>query len=223
MVNFVKRAIRFIRARYAPRGARLSFAGSGEDLIIADLFKHLGVKKPTYIDIGAYHPVYGSNTYYFYRLGSRGVLVEPNSQMCLKSRSARPRDVCIDAGVGRDDGSIDFYSFTRDTRNTFSKEEALSWQKTSGEVPTISKKKVVSINKLINDFFPDSSPDLVSIDTEGYELEILNGFDWSSMPKVFCIETVSSSGINNDEVSVLMGKHGYRLVGKTKVNEIYAI
>ena len=41
MFNFVKRVIRFIRARYAPRGARMSFAGSGEDLIIADLFKGL--------------------------------------------------------------------------------------------------------------------------------------------------------------------------------------
>ena len=58
--------------------ANFSYSQQGEDLIILDIFRHLRLKRPSYLDIGAWEPVKSNNTYLFYRLGSRGVLVEPN-------------------------------------------------------------------------------------------------------------------------------------------------
>lgn len=219
--SFFHRLINFIKARYAPRGAQHSFSGAGEDLIIADIFKKFGIKKPKYIDVGAHHPVFGNNTYYFYGNGGRGVLVEPNASMCEKIRTKRPKDICISAGVGGADGEADFYSFMRDTRSTFSPVEAGAWEELSGDKPSVSKKEIVSLNTLISKHLDGGCPDLISIDTEGYEVEILSRFSWSCRPKVFCIEMTSSSGGENSEVYEIMKAHGYSLVGRTLVNAIF--
>lgn len=42
----------------------------------------------------------GRNTYYFYRKGHRGVLVEPNVTICKKLEAVRPEDTTLVAGIG---------------------------------------------------------------------------------------------------------------------------
>ena len=46
-------------------GSRRSYAQCGEDLIIDFLFATLKVPKVRYLDLGAHHPTYFSNTYFF--------------------------------------------------------------------------------------------------------------------------------------------------------------
>jgi hypothetical protein len=45
------------------KNIHFSFSQSGEDLIVKFIFDILKIKKPTYIDIGAHHSSYLSNTY----------------------------------------------------------------------------------------------------------------------------------------------------------------
>ena len=66
----LKKVFYFISKRYAPRGAKFTFAASGEDVLIAQAIKHFNIQKPTYIDIGAHHPIFGNNTYLLYLQGS---------------------------------------------------------------------------------------------------------------------------------------------------------
>lgn len=220
---FIKKIIPFVRARYAPRGARLSFAGSGEDLIIDDLLKKYKISTPTYIDIGAYHPVFGNNTYYFYRKGLFGVMVEPNTHQYELIKKKRPRDICINAGVGTTVSESDFYLFDRDTRNTFSAKEALAWEKSSGNKPEIKKMKIINLERIIKEYLNGQTPDLVSIDTEGYEMEVLRGLNWKIKPRVFCIEVISSSNEENVEVFKFMNDKGYKVVGRTMFNAIFCL
>ncbi|MHB1330556.1 MAG: FkbM family methyltransferase [Minisyncoccota bacterium] len=222
VTKFLNKVINFLKARYAPRGARQSFSGAGEDLIMNDILLKHGVKKPSYIDIGSHHPVFGNNTYFFYRNGGRGVLVEPNESLCKISKSKRSADIVVNAGVGRSDSEADYYAFKRNTRNTFSGDEALAWEKTSGEKAKTSKRSIVSLDSLIKDCCGVRTPDLISIDTEGFELEILNGFSWKLRPKIFCVETASSSeGRRSSEMNTIMTEHGYELCSETPVNAIY--
>src|SRR5436853_220648 len=65
--------------RPAPLPGRLSYAQVGEDLVMWHIaYDVLGIKNPTYMDVGAHHPVINNNTFLFYERGSRGVLVHPN-------------------------------------------------------------------------------------------------------------------------------------------------
>ena len=56
--------------KYKPQ---ISYSQSGEDLIVKHIFENLGVKKPSYLDIGAYHPFHLNNTVIFYLSGSHGI------------------------------------------------------------------------------------------------------------------------------------------------------
>src|SRR5262245_15943736 len=75
--------------------AKTSFAQQGEDLIVESICGHLAIPIRTYLDIGAFDPTIASNTYFFYRKGCRGVLVEPNPALCRTLKRHRPRDTVL--------------------------------------------------------------------------------------------------------------------------------
>src|SRR5690242_18514402 len=83
-----------------PASSRISYAQCGEDLIMDLIFTGLRLPQPTYLDIGANDPVNFSNTYYFYQKGCRGVCVEPDPNLAEAFRRRRPKDTCLNAGVG---------------------------------------------------------------------------------------------------------------------------
>jgi len=215
--NFFTRLYRFIKARYAPRGARASFSASGEDIAISDILKKLGVREPLYIDIGAHHPVFGNNTYLLYKQGGSGVIVEPNDELCSEARDKRPRDRVVNAGAGKSDGEADFYLFPmKSTRSSFSKDQADKWVSESGQKPIVEKRNILSLDTIINSHLGARVPDVVSIDAEGLDLEILSGFSWRVKPRVFCIEM--SPGIED----MMLGR-GYELVAKMFQNSIFKL
>lgn len=49
------------------------YSQCGEGLILQYLFRVFGIGKVSYLDIGAHHPPYLSNTYLFYANGGSGV------------------------------------------------------------------------------------------------------------------------------------------------------
>lgn len=224
MNSFVSRLAKFLKNRYLPRGGKVSFAKDGEDIIIEGVLASMGIQKPTYLDIGAHHPVFANNTYLFYRHGGRGVILEPNKNLCRLIQKQRPRDVCLNAGAGGTDDSLPFYAFSQDTRSTFSKEQALEWERGSGQKPVISEIPLFSLNTILERNF-DSVPDVISIDAEGYDLEILNNFSFNSRPKVFCVETAIPGEGNtlsrNKDIYDIFKKHGYTTFAETPANTIF--
>ena len=60
------------------RYTRKSFSQFGEDLILENALNILKEKNISYLDIGANHPYLISNSYYFYRKGATGTLIEPD-------------------------------------------------------------------------------------------------------------------------------------------------
>ena len=69
-----------------------SYAQCGEDIIMQYVFDALGINAIRYLDIGAHHPSYLSNTCFFYLKGHRGVCVEPNRRLLSAFREHRPGD-----------------------------------------------------------------------------------------------------------------------------------
>lgn len=208
-------------------GARVSFAQYGEDIIISNILQNIGVVNPTYLDIGAHHPTQLSNTYLMYSQGCRGVCVEPDPSLYALLNGSRPRDVCINAGVGTTTVSeADFYIITAKTLSTFSKREAERYEKLgTHKIQRVIKMPLVQVNDVIKDHF-SSFPNLVSLDVEGLDLEIIRTFDFSSVrPEVFCIETIeyAESGISEkiNDIIDIMTSHGYLAFADTFVNTIF--
>ena len=105
-----------------------SFSQAGEDQVIRYLVNDcLQLEKPSYLDIGTHHPVFGNNTYYFYCRGSKGVCIEPDPRYAGLIRRYRKKDVFIEAGVGTGtNAKARFFVFPKGYGgwNTFSEEEA---------------------------------------------------------------------------------------------------
>jgi hypothetical protein len=83
----------------------------GEDLAIANLLQPQSVG--TYVDVGANHPLKGSNTSYLYMLGWRGLAIDPSPQFAADFKKYRARDIHLTAGVAQTDSNLIYYEFNQ--------------------------------------------------------------------------------------------------------------
>lgn len=205
-----------------------SFSQCGEDLIVNFVFQAMQVHQPTYLDIGAHHPIKYSNTNFFYKMGSRGVSVEPNSDLYKLHVKHRRHDVSLNCGIGAQDaGQINFYLMSNSTLNTFSESEAKRYEEFGTyKIQNIVKIPVVGINTILEQYFPEASPDFVTIDVEGLDFSIISAIDFNRWrPKVFCIETLTYSETRqekkNMEVIEFLISKDYFVYGDTYINTIF--
>src|SRR5215813_3013834 len=94
-----------------------SFSQCGEDCIVEFIFSARNIEKPSYIDIGAFHPFELSNTAKFYRKGSRGINIEPNPDQFRYFMKHRKNDKNLNMGVGIKSGQLMYYQMNASTLN----------------------------------------------------------------------------------------------------------
>lgn len=230
----MRNLFRKIITRYILPDSQVAYAQSGEDLILAHLFYKAGIRHPSYLDIGANHPAFISNSYYFYLRGSTGVCIEPNPYLYKKIKKIRPKDIVINAGVGvTEQAGADFYLFPDSAHglSTFSKAEAEYWgkegMKNAGKIvyEKVIKVPLVTINSIIEKHFTEC-PDFISLDVEGLDLAILKTLDFTRYsPKVICVETLlygaNQQETKNVEVINFLKGMGYEIYADTYVNTIF--
>ena len=210
-----------------PGPTESSFAQAGEDIIVNFLFTYLQqFKDIQYLDIGAWHPVTHNNTYFFYRKGFRGVLVEPNPEMCEALRAARPEDTTLEAGIGVTAlREADYYMMNQSGWNTFSKDQADHQTKVTGgqiRVEKVTKIPLLNINDVMAKQF-GKAPAYVSIDAQGLHLAILKSIDYGRFrPLVICVDTlVTGTNASIPEIPAYMASQGYVDRGGSFVNTIF--
>jgi len=207
-------------------GAHLSYAQQGEDLVVMDILERRRVRQATYLDVGAYHPTIGSNTYNFYKAGGRGVLVEPNPAFADLLRTRRPRDTVLEVGIGPSGAAeADYYVVAGDNQlNTFSKEQAEGIKARHGPkaIAKVIKRALVPINDILAKHFAAAAPDFMSIDVEGLDLAILSSMDFGRFrPYVICVETSMQDGKVNQGILELLAAKDYDLRGGSFVNTVF--
>lgn len=203
-----------------------TYSQAGEDAAVRFTAQYLGIRDITYLDVGAYDPVLINNTYLFYRLGHRGVLVEPNVTMCKELRRVRPEDTVLEAGIGVTAvREADYYLMSDPSWNTFSKEEAEHQEEVTGgriAVREVIKMPLLDINDVMQEHF-DGAPAYLSVDAEGLHLAILQSIDYTRYrPPIICVETlVSGSRKTIPEIPAFMETKGYVDRGGSFVNTIF--
>ena len=214
--------------RFRPGEVKNSYAQQGEDLILWNIASQFLRFHPiTYLDVGAHHPIAGNNTYLFYEKGYRGVLVEPNPALWEVLAATRPGDSLLRAGIGAGGQSeADYYVISGDGGlNTFSKDMAQSYAaSTKGRysIEKVLRLPLLDINEVMLKHW-GGPPHILSIDTEGYELPILQSIDFGRLrPNVVCVDTLEFGTRRlRGEALELMAAKGYDLRGATFVNTIF--
>jgi FkbM family methyltransferase len=165
MSILVERALR--------RSAR-SYSQAGEDMIARFALRELGILVPTYLDIGAHHPTWLSNTYYFYRHGCRGVCVEADPRLHRRIARRRRRDVCVNIAVGTAEGTATLHVMRSSTLSTLSPTSMTEYAALGRAHRRDVQVPMLTPATLLERHCP-TVPNLVSLDIEGLDLDVLPG------------------------------------------------
>src|SRR5262245_42242016 len=142
-----------------------SYSQCGEDLIVRHLFDCLGTANPDYMDIGAHHPYYLSNTAHFYERGSTGINIEPDPTLFRRFVKHRKKDRKLNICISNVPVELDFYIISNPTLNTFSKEEAENYKKEGGyTIEQVQKIKVDSLEGVLKKYTNSRFPQFLSVD-----------------------------------------------------------
>lgn len=210
----------------------MSFSQSGEDGIIKYIFNTLGkdIKNCSYLDLGANHAISLSNTYSFYSKGARGVLLEANPELAKELIELRPEDIVINKCLSEKSGEkLNFYIMNGDGLSTTDYESAQNFIK---ENPALEITKTITvdsitINEIIDKYFPEKAPDIMNIDIEGMEFAILKMTDFKKFrPLVIICEMIDyknglTVGKKNQEIVDLMHDNDYEEFAFTGINSIF--
>lgn len=224
--NVIKRVI-FSFVTHPSDYVKNSYSQAGEDAIIRFLFDSKKIKTPSYLDLGVFLPDFHNNTYLFYKLGSKGVLVEADESLIHRIMKVRPDDKILNLGVGMSDvDSADFYIFDEPALNTFNKEE-VKLRESLGTHKVVKTNRVLlkTLNSIIEENF-NMFPDLISIDLEGLDLPVLKSLNLEKFPiPVICAETCQYSENHlkekNNEIMDWMISKNYFVYGDTYINTIF--
>jgi FkbM family methyltransferase len=202
-------------------GAAITYSWGGEDMIVRHLLGTAG-GRGFYVDVGAGHPTMGSNTYHFYRIGWRGVTIEPQLDLARAHRRVRPKDVAVACAVGASSG----------TRTLLVPKEGATMAGFAPRYGAAGADRIEVPARPLREILGDVAPGIgrepvtfLSVDVEGAEIEVLQSNDWASFrPTVVCVEAEADSS----ELQALLDALEYDVVATIsiiigEVSEIFAV
>jgi FkbM family methyltransferase len=204
---------------------RKSYSQYGEDLFLSSIFPNN--YKGFYIDIGAHHPFRYSNTYYFYKLGWRGINVDANPRSKYLFDKTRGRDINIKAYIGNGKTAVKYNMFNDSAFNTSSqKRTQLVLNNSSTYMKTTVKYKQTKLKNILEEKLKNNTPiDFLSIDTEGNEYSVLLSNDWVKYrPKIILVEVLgykSIQDLDKSNIHKLLYKNSYSFIARITGSSIF--
>jgi FkbM family methyltransferase len=210
--------------RYISNHNNVSFSQEGEDLLLARYFE--AVPSGFYVDIGAHHPTRFSNTYLFYLRGWTGINIEPNSNAISLFNEIRHHDKNLNYGVGNATDKLKYYCFNEAALNTFSFEQKNNVLKKPQYF--VTEEKLIEVKRvediLDNYLTKDQKIDFMNIDTEGYDLNVLQSNNWDKYrPLLVLVEDFefSTHSFMQSPISRFMLSVEYEFYAKTVLTIIF--
>jgi FkbM family methyltransferase len=212
------------------RKGHRSFSQEGEDRVLSSLlFKLHGGKHVNdgfYVDVGAHHPFRFSNTCLFYKQGWHGVNIDAMPGSMTAFRKERPRDINIESGIGRNIETLRFYVFNEPALNTFDESLAKARCNDVWHITSVVNVPVAPLFEILKANVPGGKRiDFLSIDVEGFDLEVLQSNNWQTFrPLVVVVETfgLSFEDLTLDPVTTYLRNLGYVVYSKT-VNSTFFV
>jgi FkbM family methyltransferase len=199
-----------------------SYSQEGEDMILRRIFENQ--KTGFYVDAGAHHPFRFSNTYYFYKQGWQGINIDAMPGSMNIFRRFRKRDINIESGVALNDAQYTFFVFKEEALNTFDDVLAQQYKSAGYEILSQLQVRARPLADLLKEYLPFGQRiDLLSVDVEGFDLDVLKSNDWQLFrPRVLITEELRSvSGGGKDSVRKFLTNVGYHEFARTYNSVIY--
>lgn len=206
-----------LKANFYP-SFNISHSQFGEDMLVRALTKD--IKNGFYIEIGAHHPVYISNTYHFYSKGWRGINIDAIPGSMDIFNILRTRDINLEVCIvpGSSSKKIKFFMFEQSAFNTCDLDMAKQALSKGNKLFKEVMLPGFTITEILDSYLPkETKIDFMSIDVEGLDEEILMSNDWERyQPKIIIFEKHLTNEQEFNKVPIInyLGQFGYELVGK---------
>jgi FkbM family methyltransferase len=204
-------------------------AEGGLDRIVHDRFFR-GAPGGVFVDVGAARPDYLSMSAFYRSAGWRVIAIEPNPAFCAAHRTLGHEvleyacadydaddvsfEVVDSRGAPYEGGEVSFESFS----SLGIKDSYRALREGDLDV-TLIEVRVRRLDWILQAHVPDLvRPEIVSIDVEGWEPEVLQGFSVERYrPKVLIVENVFADG----DYRGALAARGYRLWRHVPPNDVY--
>lgn len=192
----------------------MSYALNSLDLKMEPYLKD--IKNGFYIECGANNGVWQSNTLYFYeKYGWRGLLIEPNPFLFQFCKKLRPNDIVENYALVNNNYKEDkikgFFQFTDYAPSLMAQifDENLNQHPDQEPIDV----PAITLTKLL-DKYQIKKIDFFSLDVEGYEINVLDGFDIKRFkPSYILIETTIIEE-RQKEIQKYMESVGYKIIAR---------
>lgn len=179
--------------------------------------------KATLLEVGAAHPEMISISLPLRSLNWNIISIEPNPEFCEEFRK-RNLPILEYAACAEDKGSTTFQISPNlvscsalEVKPLYRDyDKAVGWNESDYKTIEV---QAFTLNTILQKHHPEIKHiDAIIIDTEGWELEVLDGFDIEGFnPKIVCLENYN----NLPEYISYMNDKGYRLDRKEVQDEFY--
>lgn len=177
------------------------------------------------VEVGANNGIDDSTTMFFEQLGWKCILVEPNPSLCQEIQKRR-NAVLFQCAASNQSDSVNLYVVDGAVRShglsTIStNKEVHDRIKSHGFATSSVQVRSMTLDRILTAAQIDGDIDFVSIDVEGHEYEVLEGFSvekWK--PMILLIE--DNSNYEHNTVSNYLKRFGYVRFKRTGVNDWYA-
>ena len=177
-----------------------------------------------FVDVGAHHPFRYSNTYLFYKKGWRGINIDATPGSMRAFNKYRPDDINLEVAVSQTSSGLYFYLFDDHAYNTFDADAAEKAQLAGAKF--LEKVNIASrsLKHILNEHLTKNKKiDFLSVDVEGFDLEVLKSNDWIRYkPGYILVECLDTSlpEISEDSTNIYLISLGYSIFAKT-VNTVF--
>ena len=166
-----------------------------------------------FIDVGANHPEDGSQTYDLEQRGWIGVLVEPQPKLADELKRRRSAKVFAEACSSRQNSGSMLTLNLAGVHSSFDPKLNIAEVKPHDTIEV----KARTLDEILLEAGAQHV-DFVSIDVEGHEIEVLDGFDLARwQPRLILIEDL----LLNLRLHRQLRRRGYRLLRRTGFNNWY--
>ena len=203
-----------------PKPDDIFYGQHQEDVFIKSLFaeNYIGVC----VDVGAYDGVNMSNTYYFEKKGWRCLCIEPIIEEYEKCKTIRKE--CVNCCAGHEDKTEqNFVVFSLGSNTSAISSLSPDPKLICAHKNLITSEKerkvqVCTLTTLLDDHNFPINIDFVSIDTEGTELDVLQGIDFEKY-NIFLF--VIENNFEDQSCENFLKKYGYCKINRIAVNDFF--